>query len=1431
LGEAFAEKKEFDAKAEVVINGKSIGAETKLTCAQMRQMQPVSLQKMDVEQVEVQPTGRIGFSSSDASGDEAEELQTALRMSLEENTNGEPDVVIGHQSYEDFVGHLFSSTVELVANVLKRDRCALLIDPLIRLLLDFVQLSRGVAKNDRAKRLGKELSHGISYLLKTGSSQSNQKMSQDKILTLVTCLRAFSNLLTPEADSQYYLAGSQLDDRAEESRSAKQKEKTDPNFVCQEHGIPAVRRRCAKGVHKDRRFYVCGMERGHRCKYFFWADEVEMGAKPTTVEKPFTKTTFHDVVQGYFWNHSVSGISLHARLCRLLEEEIFDGEADFGATSTRASTTSSGKENENVPLNSYYNAKQKMADFSDGVFCCREKLQDIASGKYYLKTEREGGSRELSVPVRDPGDRDVQLLEASLDLLLLIADHQTEGISRWLSLLCEINVSTGKRSLQLIAERVLKGLCGGKQALYHSVRDHFAFWFQLKKLYRYSSQLMEAALVVKEKARNCRADWATSEKITWTNLAAGDLIGTNELISEDEYSQLSSKMIRKVLNELLAMIKNQGGSWRRFCGLRSLPQSHRDLKKSGRDLAVSEGEHHLSASSPIIALFWIACSLSGSNQGRILKLVDFALTTWKERTSSQIKSSESSATMEGDANEEGEIIPISQESTIPEEILLIGDKKLNVDGIVAFSMSLVYSGRTIELRRPAFNIALKLCLRLSPADQGLVFQRLVSSPFENIGKMGKTAVEFLNLLQALCCSMARSVPVTEAADLVMTCFEQQMDAVRYDRSNNEWAVLESLSGTSIVKKRFDLSSCHHCQKSHHHRTKESSEKLRSSRAGRSGNQSGSSSTPQNRASPNIQRKWHCDQVSAYSRGRLDSSKNSFTSNEFCSFYMLKYRLSVSDIHLSVNDPRGRYVKTVNIYISPRPVSDITILKSEDYSDKWQKCATLTLPRKPSRVNVCLSQPIVAANLKIEFAKFYERPGGSKASDGSMLVHCPRCTRVVTNAHGVCGNCGEVAFQCRKCRHINYDRLDAFLCVECGYCASGSFSFELTAGVASNAIAITDDEDHNRGSSMLGAATSIHDELRNALRESISTLTVKKRSGAKKDETDSVFNAAMKRAFLGLPPVHNTSQARKNNLDLVEKAGSVVKFVARPSSSHSTSRGSNSIDRTRSLLRLARQIRSESGANSDRSRSSSDLIIRHLGRGLAIDHMEDENDLIGLLGGGASLNAEDSLSRVMARNRIGESGGSSGQGAQTGEDECSQKKEKTGKEAMEECQRLHMLMREAERESFELTQKIQAWKLLDGGSITYTGLDATPGITFTPSHCSSCAVPIAHQLLALWLKIFHVDPNIRIDHEFLCTLLEDVPGTGKGFSDCKRLVVREIATKSDNGAKLVLVELRKRLNATKDVACAEILGKIMEVEDFGMAEEYCKLAIEVLGQSF
>jgi hypothetical protein len=154
------------------------------------------------------------------------------------------------------------------------------------------------------------------------------------------------------------------------------------------------------------------------------------------------------------------------------------------------------------------------------------------------------------------------------------------------------------------------------------------------------------------------------------------------------------------------------------------------------------------------------------------------------------------------------------------------------------------------------------------------------------------------------------------------------------------------------------------------------------------------------------------------------------------------------------------VKVVNIFFMPRPLTDISVLKSDDYTEKWQKCGTLNLAKGATRFTASLSRPIVAANLKIEFTEFYERPGeSSRSSDGSLLIHCPRCTRIVNNQMGVCASCGEVAFQCRKCRHIvsffscpppplfstpityvsfgeflpwttkNYDRLDAFICKE------------------------------------------------------------------------------------------------------------------------------------------------------------------------------------------------------------------------------------------------------------------------------------------------------------------------------------------------------------------------------------------------------------------
>ncbi|KAM6559466.1 hypothetical protein CsatA_028705 [Cannabis sativa] len=66
---------------------------------------------------------------------------------------------------------------------------------------------------------------------------------------------------------------------------------------------------------------------------------------------------------------------------------------------------------------------------------------------------------------------------------------------------------------------------------------------------------------------------------------------------------------------------------------------------------------------------------------------------------------------------------------------------------------------------------------------------------------------------------------------------------------------------------------------------------------------------------------------------------------------------------------------------------------------------------------------------IELDSFYENLQALSLEP----LQCHRCSRPVTDKHGICGNCHEKnAYQCRQCRNINYENLDSFLCNECGY---------------------------------------------------------------------------------------------------------------------------------------------------------------------------------------------------------------------------------------------------------------------------------------------------------------------------------------------------------------------------------------------------------------
>jgi len=77
---------------------------------------------------------------------------------------------------------------------------------------------------------------------------------------------------------------------------------------------------------------------------------------------------------------------------------------------------------------------------------------------------------------------------------------------------------------------------------------------------------------------------------------------------------------------------------------------------------------------------------------------------------------------------------------------------------------------------------------------------------------------------------------------------------------------------------------------------------------------------------------------------------------------------------------------------------------------WHKAKKVTLATAQTEVKMEFPLPIVACNLMIEYADFYENIQAS-----SETLQCPRCSASVPANPGVCANCGENVFQCHKCR--------------------------------------------------------------------------------------------------------------------------------------------------------------------------------------------------------------------------------------------------------------------------------------------------------------------------------------------------------------------------------------------------------------------------------
>ncbi|XP_066587252.1 E3 ubiquitin-protein ligase UBR4 [Prorops nasuta] len=165
--------------------------------------------------------------------------------------------------------------------------------------------------------------------------------------------------------------------------------------------------------------------------------------------------------------------------------------------------------------------------------------------------------------------------------------------------------------------------------------------------------------------------------------------------------------------------------------------------------------------------------------------------------------------------------------------------------------------------------------------------------------------------------------------------------------------------------------------------------------------------------------------------------------------------TIGRITLRIGDlKRTKMVRTINVYYNNRTVQAVVELKNK--SAMWHKAKKITLAQGQTEVKMEFPLPIVACNLMIEYADFYENVQAS-----SETLQCPRCSASVPANPGVCANCGENVFQCHKCRAINYDEKDPFLCHACGFCKYAKFDYTLTGRPCCAVDPIESDDDRKK----------------------------------------------------------------------------------------------------------------------------------------------------------------------------------------------------------------------------------------------------------------------------------------------------------------------------------------------------------------------------------
>ena len=392
-----------------------------------------------------------------------------------------------------------------------------------------------------------------------------------------------------------------------------------------------------------------------------------------------------------------------------------------------------------------------------------------------------------------------------------------------------------------------------------------------------------------------------------------------------------------------------------------------------------------------------------------------------------------------------------------------------------------------------------------------------------------------------------------------------------------------------------------------------------------------------------------------------------------------------------------------------------------------------------------------------------------------------------------------AFQCRKCRHINYDRLDAFLCVECGYCSSGTFSYELSASSASRAVAIVDDEGLERAVRLMWVVGNKYNEYKGMLIKTIQNsklLQCNKQYQANLASSIEKLNAPLKRSLLGDLPKMNMKNAgdgsERKKRHTTGEAGEL---------SRGESGGPSAANRARSLLNLAIQLRGDSN-HEERVPDSLTRLVANIAR---------------------ARNGVNSKKRRKSENKNDKVENSDGE---------TTKPEESSQKVLQNCDKVYQQLRGAERDSFELRQRVIAWKSLNQDALANHGSETTLATcTNVVSNCSYCSPTLLKNLLTLALVSFQ-ERNATLSNteqfrNFVSLLFDEGKENDIDLNHLKREMIIALARKSTLGSDMVFSEIQIRLQGSKSVSAADILGELIAEESLKSPEKFVELAIRTL----